>query len=156
VGAVTSSAGAGLNHSVERKLVTGPLGLHGDGFEATAGKTLVCSYYGGVYIGKNMAFDANGTTEIGYGSIASDGQNRLIQEYTVGTNTTLAKSSKWGALNLMFQYSYLDRSPWLAAAGAPRDAHPSMGFVNLRCTQPCEPPSKTRWIESRLSSFRIG
>ena len=33
------------------------------GFEATAGKTLFYGYYGGVYIGKNMALDANGKTD---------------------------------------------------------------------------------------------
>ena len=53
------------------------------GFEATVGKTLFYGYYGGVYIGKNMALDANGTTKIGYGPISSDGQNRAIQEITL-------------------------------------------------------------------------
>jgi hypothetical protein len=111
------------------------------GLEITAGKTLLYGYYGGVYIAKNMALDANGKTSIGYGSISSDGQNRAIQEVTFGTNTTLAKSPKWGALNLMFQYSYLQRNPWLAATGAPANAHLSMGFVNLRYTLPGQPPA---------------
>jgi len=113
------------------------------GIEATFGKktpTMFYAYYGGVYIGKNLAIDANGTTKIGYGPISSDGQNRTIQEATFGTNTTLAKNSKWGALNLMFQYSYLQRNPWLAAPGALSDAHVHMGFVNLRYTLPGEPP----------------
>lgn len=110
------------------------------GFEFTAGKTMFYAYYGGIYIGKNMALDANGTTKIGYGSIASDGQNRAIQEATFGTNTTLAKSPQWGALNLMFQYSYLQRNPWLAATGAPSNASLSMGFVNLRYTLPGQAP----------------
>jgi hypothetical protein len=111
------------------------------GFEATAGKTLLYAYYGGVYVSKNMALDANGKTLIGYGSIASDGQNRAIQEITFGTNTTLARDPKWGALNLMFQYSYLQRNPWLAAAGAPSDAHVHMGFLNLRYTLPGSAPT---------------
>jgi len=59
------------------------------GFEATAGKTMFYAYYGGVYIGKNTAIDDTGKL-IGYGPIASDGQNRSIQEITFGTNTTLA------------------------------------------------------------------
>ncbi len=111
------------------------------GFELTAGKTLFYTYYGGVYIGKNLALDANGKTLIGYGPIASDGQNRAIQEITFGSNTTLMRDSKWGALNLMFQYSYLQRNPWLAAAGAPTDAHLSMGFVNFRYTLPGAAPA---------------
>jgi len=72
------------------------------GFEANVGNTLFYGYYGGVYIGKSLARDANGTTLIGYGPISSDGQNRAIQEITFGTNTTLMKDAKWGALNLMF------------------------------------------------------
>ena len=110
------------------------------GIEATAGKTLLYGYYGGVYIPKNMAYDANGKTLIGYGSIASDGQNRSIQEITFGTNTTLAKDAKWGALNLMFQYSYVQRNHWVAAPTAFANAHVHMGFVNLRYTLPGAPP----------------
>jgi len=114
------------------------------GFELTAAKTLFYTYYGGVYVGKNLALDANGRTLIGYGPISSDGQNRAIQEITFGSNTTLMKDSKWGALNLMFQYSYLQRNPWLAAAGAPTGAHLSMGFVNFRYTLPGAAPTLGR------------
>jgi hypothetical protein len=110
------------------------------GFEATAGKTQFYAYYGGVYIGKNMALDANGS-KIGYGSIASDGQNRAIQEVTFGSNTTLMRDSKWGAVNLMFQYSYLQRNPWLVTGTAPSNASVSMGFFNLRYTLPGSAPT---------------
>jgi len=96
----------------------------------------------GFNISKNMALDANGTTKIGYGTISSDGQNRAIQEVTFGSNTTLAKSPKWGALNLMFQYSYLQRNPWLVTGTAPTNAHLSMGFVNLRYTLPGQAPGQ--------------
>ena len=111
------------------------------GFEWTAGRNLLYGYYGGVYIAKNMALDSNGKTVIGYGPIASDGQNRAIQEITFGTNTTLMRDTKWGALNLMFQFSYLQRNPWLAATGAPSNAHVDMGFVNLRYTLPGAAPT---------------
>jgi hypothetical protein len=111
------------------------------GLEITAGKTLLYGYYGGVYIGRNMALDANGTTKIGYGPIANDGQNRAIQEVTFGTNTTLAKSPKWGALNLMLQYSYLQRNPWLVTGTSPTNASLSMGFLNLRYTLPGAAPT---------------
>jgi hypothetical protein len=111
------------------------------GFEWTTNKNLFYMYYGGVYVGKNMALDANGTTKIGYGPIGNDGQNRTIQEFTVGTNTTLAKSPKWGALNLMFQYSYLQRNPWLVTGTSPTNASLSMGFVNLRYTLPGVAPT---------------
>ncbi len=104
------------------------------GFEAQAGKTLLYAYYGGVYIGKNLAYDTTGKL-IGYGPIASDGQNRFVEEITFGTNSTLAKNAKWGALNLILQYSYVQRNPWLAI-GVPNNANLSMGFVDLRYTLP--------------------
>jgi hypothetical protein len=111
------------------------------GLEATAGKTLFYAYYGGVFIGKNLALDANGKTLIGYGPLSSDGQNRAIQEITVGSNTTLAKDPKWGALSLLFQYSYVQRNPWLAAASAFSDASLSMGFATVRYTLPGSAPA---------------
>ena len=114
------------------------------GIEATVGRTLYYAYYGGVYIWKNLALDSNGKSLIGYGPIASDGQNRAIQEITFGTNTTLVREAKWGALNLMFQYSYVQRNPWLAAIGAPTDAQASMGFVNVRYTLPGSAPTLGR------------
>jgi hypothetical protein len=105
------------------------------GFEANVGKTLIYGYYGGVYIGKNLTLDTNGKP-VGYGPLTSDGQNRAIQEITFGTNTTLARDARWGALNLMFQYSYLQRNPWLVTGTNPNNANLSMGFVNLRYTLP--------------------
>ena len=111
------------------------------GFEANVGKTLVYAYYGGVYVGRNLAVDSNGTTKIGYGPIANDGQNRAIQEFTLGTNTTLMKDAKWGAINLMFQYSYLQRNPWLVTGTSPTDAAVHMGFFNIRYTLPGSAPT---------------
>lgn len=111
------------------------------GFEWTRNKSLLFAYYGGVYISRNMALDANGTTKIGYGSISSDGQNRAIQEITFGENYTIAKSPKWGALNLIMQYSYLQRNPWLVTGTAPSNASLSMGFFDLRYTLPGSAPT---------------
>jgi hypothetical protein len=111
------------------------------GFEWTRNKSLLFAYYGGVYISRNMALDANGTTKIGYGTISSDGQNRAIQEITFGENYTIAKSPKWGALNLIFQYSYLQRNPWLVTGTAPSNASLSMGFFDLRYTLPGSAPT---------------
>ncbi len=110
------------------------------GFEANAGKTLFYGYYGGIYVGRNLARDINGNL-IGYGPISSNGQNRTIQEVTFGTNTTLMRNPSWGAVNLMFQYSYLQRNPWLVTGTAPTDAHVHMGFFNLRYTLPGSAPT---------------
>ena len=38
-----------------------------DGFEATIKNTLLFAYYGGIYIGRDAALDANGKSLIGYG-----------------------------------------------------------------------------------------
>jgi|HubBroStandDraft_4_1064222.scaffolds.fasta_scaffold61230_2 hypothetical protein len=113
------------------------------GFEANVGNTLVFGYYGGVYIAKNLAYDTTGKL-IGYGPISGDGQNRAIQEITFGTNSTLAKSPKWGALNLIFQYSYLQRNPWLVTGTLPNNANLSMGFVDFRYTLPGAAPPPTK------------
>jgi hypothetical protein len=109
------------------------------GFEATAGKALLFAYYGGVYIPQDT--DINGGAKVGYGALSSDGQNRAIQEITFGSNFTLMKDPKWGAINMILQYSYLQRNPWLAAVGAPTDAHLSMGFFDLRYTLPGSAPT---------------
>jgi hypothetical protein len=115
-------------------------GSTASGFEWTAKRSLLFAYYGGVYVGKNTALDTTGKL-IGYGEISSDGQNRMIQEITFGDNFTLAKSAKWGALNLIFQYSYLQRNPWLVTGTAPTNANLSMGFFDLRYTLPGSAPT---------------
>jgi len=112
------------------------------GFEFTHKNTFLYGYYGGVYIGKNTAFDANGITRIGYGFSGSPaGQNRNIQEITGGFNQTLWKDAKYGALNFMGQYSYLSRNPWFIATGQPEDSHLNMVFLNLRYTLPGSAPT---------------
>lgn len=116
------------------------------GFEATVGKTLFYSYYGGVYISKNLAYDTNGKL-IGYGPIASDGQNRAIQEVTFGANHNLAKNPRWGALDILTQFSYVQRNPWLATGTAPSNAHLYMGFFDLRYTLPGAAASRNQYYK---------
>jgi len=114
------------------------------GFELTQKKTLFYAYYGGIYIMRNTAFDANGTTRIGYGySGSGSGQNRAIQEITLGFNQTIWKDAKWGAVNFMGQYSYLLRDPWYVnfATGQPANATNNMVFFNLRYTLPGSAPT---------------
>src|SRR6202035_4503568 len=53
-----------------------------DGFEATVKNTLFYAYYGGIYIGRNVAIDTNGKP-VGYGYTGSpNSQNRSINEFT--------------------------------------------------------------------------
>ncbi len=114
------------------------------GFEYTHKKTMIYSYYGGLYVGRNVAIDTNGKP-VGYGYTgAPSGQNRVINEATFGLNQTIWKDAKYGAVTLMGQYSYLTRNPWSVAAGQPANASLNMVFLNLRYTLPGSAPTLGR------------
>lgn len=113
-----------------------------DGFEFTHANSTFFGYYGLVYIARNVALDANGTTNIGWGySGAPSGQNRTIQEGTVGLNQNFWKNPRYGTLGFIAQYSYLTRDPWAVATGAPKNAHANMAWVDLRYTLPGSAPT---------------
>lgn len=119
--------------------------IHADstvtGFEYTHKNTLLYTYYGGLYVGRNVAIDSAGK-KVGYGFTgASAGQNKSVQEGTFGFAQTFWKSPKYGALVLMGQYSYLDRNPWYVASGSPKNAHMDMVFLNLRYALPGSAPT---------------
>jgi hypothetical protein len=112
------------------------------GFEETIKNTLLYAYYGAIYIGKNTALDANGTTPIGYGFRGSaNSQNRAINEVTFGFNQTLWRNPRYGAINLMGQYEWLERQPWYVAVGAPKNTHDNTIYVNVRYTLPGAMPN---------------
>jgi hypothetical protein len=110
------------------------------GFENTIKNTLIYGYYGLDYIGKNVAVDSAGKL-IGYGPLSSDGQNRAINEFTFGFNQTMWKNPRYGAINLMGQYEWLEREPWFASATAPKATHDSTIYVNIRYTLPGSMPN---------------
>lgn len=109
-----------------------------DGFEVNLTKnTLLDAYYGGIYIGRDVAVDANGHSLIGYGYAgSSNSQNRAIQEGTIGLTRTFWKNASYGALSLITQYSYLTRDPWYLAINAPKETHTNMYWIDLRYTLP--------------------
>jgi hypothetical protein len=116
------------------------------GIEYTHEKTQLFGYYGGIYIDHADVPSVAGTpcmdamSCVGYGYAGSPaGQNKYIQEETLGFNQTFWKDPKYGALNLMGQYSHLHRNPWQTGTG-PQDAHMNMVFLNLRYTLPGAPP----------------
>ena len=112
-----------------------------DGIETTVKNTLLYAYYGGIYIGRNTALDANGTSLIGYGYKGSaNSQNRAINELTFGFNQTVWKDAKYGAINLMGQYEYLQRDPWFVAVGAPKATHDNTIYFNVRYSLPGSMP----------------
>jgi len=110
-----------------------------DGFEATLHKTLLFGYYGAIQIGKATALDTTGKY-IGYGYTGSS-QNRVIQEGTFGFNQTMWKNAKYGAINVIGQYEYATRDPFAVAAGAPKNAHDSTIYFDIRYSLPGSMPS---------------
>jgi hypothetical protein len=114
------------------------------GFEFTRKKTLIFAYYGGIYIGRNTVIDTTGKS-VGYGYTGSaSSQNRTIQELTLGFNQTVWKHPKYGAVNIIGQYSYLTRDPWYVASGEPANASLNMLFFDLRYTLPGSAPTLGR------------
>jgi hypothetical protein len=112
------------------------------GLEVQVKKSLFYSYYGGVYIARDSAIDPATGARVGYGYAgSSNGQNRSIQEITMGFTQTLWKDPKFGALSFMTQYSYVFRSPWYVAPGQPASAQTNMVFADLRYTLPGAPPT---------------
>jgi hypothetical protein len=116
------------------------------GFEWTVGNSLIYGYYGGTFVGRNVAYDANGKTLIGYGYFGSpSAQNRTIQEATIGWIQTFWRNPRYGQLSLITQYSYLTRNPWyIPNNGSPEDAHVNMVFLDLRYTLPGSAPTLGR------------
>jgi hypothetical protein len=107
---------------------------------------MLYGYYGGIYIGHAEGPSAAGGTCmdamscVGYGYAGSPaGQNKLIQEWTLGFNQTFWKDPKFGALNLMGQYSRVSRDAWSFADSA-SDAKIHMVFLNLRYSLPGAAP----------------
>ncbi|HLJ91231.1 MAG TPA: hypothetical protein VKZ53_30820 [Candidatus Angelobacter sp.] len=135
-----AATGAAVANDVRVSLVHSGSGILG--FEAQLNpKTLFYTYYGGVYYSRNFALDntvgAKANTFIGYGGPGSaNSNNKSIQEPTFGWIQTFWKQPQYGALQLITQYSYLTRAPWFVATNAPKNAHLSMGWVNLRYTLP--------------------
>ena len=112
-----------------------------DGFEYSHKNYTLFSYYGLLYVGRNVATDTNGKP-VGYGYTGSpSGQNRSVQEGTLGFIQNFWKDPKYGALSLIGQYSYLTRDPWYVAAGQPKNSHLGMAFLDLRYTLPGSAPT---------------
>jgi len=113
-----------------------------DGFETTIKNTLLYGYYGGIYIGRNVAIDANGTSLVGYGYKGSaNSQNRAINEITFGFNQTVWRDPRYGAINVMGQYEWLERDPWYVAVGAPKATHDNTIYLDIRYTLPGSMPN---------------
>jgi hypothetical protein len=106
------------------------------GAEATVKKSLLYAYYSVVRATENVGVDANGKTPIGFGITGSQSANEKINETTVGITQTLFRDPKVGGMQLMVQYSNVQRTPFSVPAGTPSDARMNMVYVNVRYLLP--------------------
>jgi hypothetical protein len=109
-------------------------GIYGP--EVTIKNTLLYGYYSLARIDQNVTLDANGTSMIGYGVAGSQTANHKIDEFTVGLTQTLFRDPKFGGMQIMFQYSYLKRTPFSVPVGTPADAKLNMVYLNVRYILP--------------------
>jgi hypothetical protein len=110
-----------------------------DGVEATVGRTLLYAYYGGIYVGRDVAVDTTGKP-VGYGYTGSS-QNRAINEITFGFNQTMWRDPRYGAINFMGQYEWLERALWYNAPTAPKQTHDNTIYLDIRYTLPGAMPN---------------
>jgi hypothetical protein len=112
------------------------------GFEFVHKSFQAYTYYGGIYIGRNVILAPNNGNFVGYGFTGSaNSHNRSVQEATIGFTNTFWKDTKYGALALMAQYAYFTRNPWYVASGAPKNTHMNEVFLNLRYSLPGSAPT---------------
>ena len=103
---------------------------------------LLNAYYGGAYIYRGSAIDANGQF-IGYGYPGSPlNHNRSVQEFTLGYTHTLWRDPNYGGLQVIGQYSHLVRNPWSVPLGQPSDASSNFIYLSFRYLLPGTPPAK--------------
>ena len=103
------------------------------GAETTAGK----SQFG---FQRNFAPDPTNPVPgrfVGFGAVNSpNSANRSIQEGSIEWTQTFWRNPQYGAILMVTQASYLTRSPWFVAAGAPKNAHLGMGYLSIRYVLP--------------------
>lgn len=102
-------------------------------------RTTISAYASAVYYQRRYGLDPGATTAtyVGYGFPGSaNTNNRAIEELSLASISTLWQRPNLGALQMVTQSSYLRRAPWYVTAGAPKDAHLFMEYVNLRYVLP--------------------
>jgi hypothetical protein len=123
-----------VNPDFSLSLVKAFAGIYG--VEATVKKTLVYGYYSTDKIDQNVTLDADGKTQIGYGVDGSQAANHTIHETTVGIAQTFFRDPKIGGMQMMIQYSYLQRTPFSVPINTPTDAKLHQLYVNIRYILP--------------------
>ncbi|MDE3201607.1 MAG: hypothetical protein KGN79_11885 [Acidobacteriota bacterium] len=100
-------------------------------------KTVFSLTYSGVYFDRVYAVDPSTGKFVGYGFPGSaNTNNRALHEATFATQTTLWKHPGYGAVQIITQGSYIERTPWYVAPASPQSAHVFAGYTNLRYVLP--------------------
>ena len=87
--------------------------------------------------GYGQRYDKLGTGYVGYGYPGRPtARTRRSRNYTLANTYTFWKNPGYGALQLIGQVSYVDRTPWYVPAGAPSKANATMVFLDLRYVLP--------------------
>jgi len=107
------------------------------GLEYVAGPSdTVSAYRSNVGIGQRYDTMPGGGY-VGYGYPGSPSTNtRTIDEYTLSNTYTLWRNPGYGALQLIAQLSYAQRTPWYVAPDAPAKADVRIAFLDLRYVLP--------------------
>lgn len=122
------NADASLSLVKSRSYIVGP--------EIQAGgKTLLYGYYSMSQADANVAVDTTGKA-IGFGIPASTAANHKLNEATVGIIQTFFRDPKIGGMQLMVQYSNVERTPFSVPAGTSSSAKVNMVYVNVRYLLP--------------------
>ena len=123
-----------VNADHSMALVKSQAYILGPEVQATA-KTLLYGYYSYAHADQAVSLDVNGKP-IGFGIAGSTAANHKLQESTVGVTQTFFRDPKIGGMQMMFQYSYVKRTPFSVPAGTPSDANVHMVYVNVRYLLP--------------------
>jgi hypothetical protein len=99
-------------------------------------KTLIYGYYSAVHADQAVGLDLNGTTPIGFGIANATAANNDVTESTGGLTQTFFKDAKIGGMQLMAQFSYVQRTPFSVPTGTPATANSKMFFLNIRYILP--------------------
>ena len=108
------------------------------GFEYQLNRsTLLSLIYGGTYFSRVSSLDPSTNKLVGYGFVGSaNSNNRYIQEGSFATVTSIFHRPSYGSVQLITQFSYIERTPWYVAPGMPRNAHLFENYVDIRYVLP--------------------
>jgi hypothetical protein len=84
----------------------------------------------------DAVLSSDGKQIIGFGTPGSTASNRRIAEASAGVRHTFFLDHKMGGLQLMLQYSRVERWPFSVPAGTPTSAAMNMAYVNVRYVLP--------------------